>query len=81
MVARGPLVGDPTTDGHQAKAAHLPSKTVVKETQREVSGLEPPNQSTNEGQTLNKAHDVAELKDYVGHRRAKNQAFRFLIRC
>ena len=75
MVGRGPLVGDPITDGHQAKAAHLPSKTVVKETQREVSGLEPPNQSTNEGKMLNRAQDVAELKDYVGHRRAENQAF------
>ena len=75
MVVRGPLVVDPTTDGHQAKAAHLPSKTVVKETQREVSGLESPNQSTNKGQTLNRAQDVAELKDYVGHRCAENQAF------
>ena len=75
MVARGPLVGDPTIDGHQAKAAHLPSKTVVKETQREVSGLESPKQSTNEQQALNRAQDVAELKDYVGHRPAENQAF------
>ena len=65
MVARGPLLGDATIDGHQAKAAHLPSKTVVKETQREVNAPEPPSQSTNEGQTPNRAQDVAELKDYV----------------
>ena len=58
-------MGDATIDGHQAKAAHLPSKTAVKETQREVNAFEPPSRSMNEGQTLNRAQDVAELKDYV----------------
>ena len=65
MVPRNPLGGDATIDAHQAKAAHIPSKTVVKETQREVNPPDTPSQSTNEGQTLNRAQDVAELKDYV----------------
>ena len=65
MVSRSPLVGDATMDAHQAKAAHLPSKTVVKETQREFNTLEIPHQSTKEGQAPKRAQDVAELKDYV----------------
>lgn len=65
MVSRGPLGEDVTMDILQAKTAHLPSKTVVKETQREPNALETPkNQSTKEEQTLNRAQDVAELKDY-----------------
>ena len=65
MVSRNPLVGDTTMNTHQGNTAHLPSKTVVKETQREVNGLETPKQSNNEGQTISRAQDVAELKDYV----------------
>ena len=66
MASRGPLGVDVTMDVHQAKTAHLASKKVVKETQREPNALETPqNQSTKEEQTLNRAQDVAELKDYV----------------
>lgn len=65
MVSRDPLVGDATIDTGQGNAAHLPSKTVVKETQRELNGLETPKQSKKEGQAYNRAQDVAELKDYV----------------
>ena len=65
MVSRGSLVGDDTIDGHPARMAHLPSKTVVKETQREPNTLETPNHSKKDGQTFNRAQDVAELKDYV----------------
>lgn len=65
MVSRSPLVGAPATDSHQGDTAHLPSKKVVKETQREPAGLETPEEPKKEGQTLNRAQDVAELKDYV----------------
>ena len=65
MVSRNPQGGDATIDTHQGNTAQLPSKTVVKETQRDLNGLEPPKQSKKEGQTLNRAQDVAELKDYV----------------
>ena len=65
MVSRIPQGGDATIDTHQGNAAQLPSKTVVKETQRDLNGLETPKQSKKEGQTLNRAQDVAELKDYV----------------
>ncbi len=58
-------MGDVTIDAHQAKMAHLPSKTVVKETQREFNAFGTPNHSKKDGQTLNRAQDVAELKDYV----------------
>ena len=65
MVLRNPLVGDATIITHQGNTAHLPSTIVVKETQREFNGLETPKQSEKEGQTVNRAQDVAELKDYV----------------
>lgn len=65
MVSGNPMAGDATMDAHQAKIAHLPSKTVVKETQRELHAFETTNHSTKEGQVLNMAQDVAELKDYV----------------
>lgn len=81
MVSRNPLVGDATTDTHQGNTAHLPSNTVVKETQRELNGLETPKQSKKEGQTLNKAQDVAELKDYVSIATPRTRASGFLIEC
>lgn len=65
MVSRNPQGGDAAIDTHQGNTAQLPSKTVVKETQRDLNGLETPKQSKKEGQTLNRAQDVAELKDYV----------------
>lgn len=65
MVSRNPQVGDAPLDTHQSNTAQLASKTVVKETQRDLNGSETPKQSKKEGQTLNKAQDVAELKDYV----------------
>ena len=65
MVSGNPMAGDATMDAHQAKIAHLPSKTVIKETQREPHAFEIPNHSTKEGQVLNMAQDAAELKDYV----------------
>lgn len=65
MVSRTSLVGDSAIVTHQGNTAHLPSTTVVKETQREINGLETPKQSEKEGQKLNRAQDVAELKDYV----------------
>ena len=65
MVSRNPLGGDPPIDTHQGNTDHLPSKNVVKETQRELDGLESSKQSKNERQTPNRAQDVAELKDYV----------------
>lgn len=65
MVSRSPLLGDAAVDTHQAKAAHIQSKIVVKETQREPSVLESPKQSKKEGRMLDNAQDVAELKDYV----------------
>ena len=65
MVSRGSLMGDDTIDAHPARTAHLPSKTVVKETQREPSTFETPTNSKKDGQKLNTAQDVAELKDYV----------------
>ena len=74
MVLRNPLVGDATIDTHQGNPAHLPSKTVVKETQRESNGLETPKQFKKEGQTLSRAQDVAELKDYVCNAAARTQA-------
>lgn len=77
MVPRSPLGGDAIMDAHQAKAAHLPSKTVVKETQREVNAPNTPSQSTKEGQTLNRAQDVAELKDYVRIAVPRTKAFDF----
>lgn len=81
MVSRNPLVGDATTGTHQGNTAHLPNKTVVKETQRELNGLETPEQSKKEGQTLNKAQDVAELKDYVHIVTLRIGASGFLIEC
>ena len=65
MVSRGSLMGDDTIDAHPARMAHLPSKTVVKETHREPNTLENPTHNKKDGQTLNRAQDVAELKDYV----------------
>ncbi len=65
MVSRNPFGGDATIDTHQGNTAHLPSKTVVKETQREFNGLETTKQSKNEEQTPKRAQDVSELKDYV----------------
>ncbi|KAM0797486.1 hypothetical protein BDR22DRAFT_445573 [Usnea florida] len=64
MVSRNPPGGDVATDTHQGNTAHLPSNTVVKETQREFNSLESPQQIKSEGQMHNKAQDVAELKDY-----------------
>ena len=63
MVSRDPHLGDTITDRRQGNMAYLPSKTIVKETQREVNGAGTPRQSKKEGPT--KAQDVAELKDYV----------------
>ena len=65
MVSRHPPGGDVATDTHQGNTAHLPSNTVVKETQREFNSLKSPQQIKPEGQMHNKAQDVAELKDYV----------------
>lgn len=65
MVSRSPLGGNAIIDTGQGNADHLPSKTVVKETQRELNGRETPKLSKKEGQALNRAQDVAELKDYV----------------
>lgn len=65
MVSRNPPVGDVATDTYQGNTVHLPSNTVVKETQREFNSLDSPQQSKQEGQMHNRAQDVAELKDYV----------------
>lgn len=65
MVSRNPHGGGATLDTHQGNTAQLQSKTIVKETQRDLNGLETPKQSKKEGQTLSRAQDVAELKDYV----------------
>ena len=65
MVSRNPPGGNVVTDTHQGNTAHLPSNTIVKETQRELNSLESPQQIKPEGQMHNKAQDVAELKDYV----------------
>ena len=64
MVSRSPL-GDATSDAHQDKTSQLPSNAVVKETQRGPKTLETPVHSKKDGQTVNRAQDVAELKDYV----------------
>ena len=80
MVSRNPLMGDATIDTGQCNAAHPASKTVVKETQRELSGLETSKQSKKNGQTLSGAQDVAELKDYVRITHCMvNRGFWFLI--
>ena len=64
MGSRAPHIGNNATDGCQNNTMQLPSKVIVKETQREVNGGGTPRQSKKEGAT--KAQDVAELKDYVG---------------
>ena len=64
MGSRDPHLGNTATDGCQNNTMQLPSKVVVKETQREVNGGGTPRQSKKEG--VAKAQDVAELKDYVG---------------
>ena len=63
MVLRNPLVGDATADSLPGNSAHTSGKMVVKETQREI--LDIPKESMKGIQTLNRAQDVAELKDYV----------------
>jgi hypothetical protein len=63
MVSRESQLGATVTDGRQGLMAHPSTKTIVKETQREVNGAGTPRQSKKEGPT--KAQDVAELKDYV----------------
>ena len=65
MVSRISQLEDAPANTQAGKAAHLPSKNVVKETQREPNVLVTPTHFKKEGQTLDKAHDVAELKDYV----------------
>ena len=77
MVSRNPLAGDATIDSGQGNTAHVPSKTVVKETQRELNGLETPKQARKEGQSLHRAQDVAELKDYVCIVARKAEASKF----
>lgn len=74
MVSRNPLAGEDTTDTHSGNTAHLPGKTIVKETQREVNGIETPKKAKKEAQTLNRAQDVAELKDYVRIAAPRNRA-------
>ena len=64
MGSRAPHTGNTATDGCQNNTVQLPSKAIVKETQREVNGGGSPRQSKKEGAA--KAQDVAELKDYVG---------------
>lgn len=81
MVSRNPLVGDVTIDTHHGNTAHPSSNTVVKETQRELNGLDTPQQSKREEQTLNRAQDVAELKDYVCIAALRIMAPNFLIGC
>lgn len=65
MVSRAPQLGDANTEGRQGSTTHIPSKTVVKETQREANGPATPRQPKKEGPAPAKAQDVAELKDYV----------------
>ena len=63
MGSRAPNTGNTATDGCQNNTIQVPSKAIVKETQREVNGRGTPRQSKKEGAA--KAQDVAALKDYV----------------
>lgn len=65
MVSRASQLGDANTEGRHGSATHIPSKTVVKETQREGNGPATPRQPKKDGPAPVKAQDVAELKDYV----------------
>lgn len=64
MPSRTPQVGEAIPEGRQGIATHIPSKTVVKETQRDANNSGTPRQTTKEADRGTKAQDVAELKDY-----------------
>lgn len=64
MVSRTPQAGDVVPEGRQGNTTHMPSKTVVKETQRDANGSGTPLQSRKEAEINTKAQDVSELKDY-----------------
>lgn len=65
MVSRASQHGEVEVEGHHGVTNHVPSKTVVKETQREGNGSGTPRQPKKEVHVPTKAQDVAELKDYV----------------
>jgi len=65
MVSRTPQQGEVEAEGSLSITTHVPSKTVVKETQRDGNGSGTPRQSKKEVHVPTKAEDVAELKDYV----------------
>lgn len=65
MVSRASQYGEGEEEGRHGITTHVPSKTVVKETQREGNGSGTPRQSKKEVHVPTKAQDVAELKDYV----------------
>lgn len=64
MPSRTPQTCEAIPEGRQTVVAHVPSKTVVKETQRDANGSGTPRQSTKEAERNTKAQDVSELKDY-----------------
>ena len=63
MGAQEPQPASLVRDGRQSNMKHMPSRALVKETQREINGGGTPDKSKKEG--THKAHDVAELEDYV----------------
>lgn len=65
MVSRTHQQGGANGDERHEVLPQKPSKTVVKETQREGNGSNTPRQTTKEVPVPTKAQDVAELKDYV----------------
>lgn len=65
MVSRASQQGEGEVDGRYSITTHVPSKTVVKETQREGNGSSTPHPSNDDVHVPTKAQDVAELKDYV----------------
>ncbi|KAK4697163.1 hypothetical protein P7C71_g882, partial [Lecanoromycetidae sp. Uapishka_2] len=64
MPSRTPQAAEAIPEARQSVVTHMPSKTVVKETQREANGAGTPRQSTKEADKNTRAQDVSELKDY-----------------
>lgn len=65
MVSRVPEPEDADLKLRQGVRNNTAEKKLVKETHRNDNGLGTPWQSKKDGNAINKAHDVAELKDYV----------------
>ena len=71
--------GKAALEMRQEMPKSIPSKPLVKETQREENVMGNPQSSKKESRMPTKAQDVAELKDYVGGHKMDNSPLEITI--